>query len=396
MKISGTLALAGGLLVAAFAAPAMAQNNAVKFGVLLPLSGPGAIAGASAVAGTNLAAKEVNQAGGILGRQIVVIPADDQGDPTRGVSEARRLAQQEKVSFVFGSLASPITLAALPIFTEARILQLSGSGAPELTPERGPYHFSVSADAVAQGEAMVDYALNGAKAKRVAIITDKNPNFLGVVEIMKRNATARGATIVGTEEYEMRQTDMSAQALSLRRLNPDLLIVVGVLPEDTANVIKATNEIGWKVPIAIGMGAGATAQAMLKVVPANEMPAGLVGQNYLSMTYCPSDPVGQSAVPVVLGKLKAELPDYDRYLGTSLVFGYDAVYIAKQVFEAVKSFDGEAAAKWIEANSARIDAAFNKYSGTKERHFLVGANSVTMTEKPWERRADGLSKRVGC
>jgi branched-chain amino acid transport system substrate-binding protein len=374
---------------------AAAQTEPVKFGALLPLSGPAAIAGKSGVAAIEVALKDINEAGGILGRRIELVQADDQSDPTKGVGEARRLAQIERVRFVFGSFISPVSLAAMPVFTEAKVLQFSSTAAKEATPEYGPYHFSISADGEAQGQNLVDYSLDVAKYKKVAILADNLSNNKAAVDATKVHAAKRGLTITDIQEFEGRTTDMTPQLLSLRRGAPEAVIVVNSFPADTGHIIRNRSEIGWKIPIVLALGTSSQAPGILTVVSADLM-TDVVGQNNIGMTYCSSDAVGQGPVPKALARMKGAIPDYDKMLSSAMVLGYDAMMIVRQVFTATKSFDAAPAARWIEDNSTRIDSIASRFSGSKTRHYLVGSTGIAMVDKPHQRREDGLFRRVGC
>jgi branched-chain amino acid transport system substrate-binding protein len=387
------LALAVG---AAASGPAQAQSKQpIKFGLMAPVTGGGAILGASMTAGLKATVKEINDNGGILGRQVEVVIADDQGDPTIGVGEARRLSQIEKVDFVFGPFNSAITIPSLPIFTQAKVLQFSSTGAKEATAEAGPYHFSISADGDSQGIGYIDYAVDGAKVKKISILSDGTPLYLAAVEAAKPAADKRGVTILDVTQFKPKDTDMTPQLLAMRRANPELLFIIGIYPQDAAYAIKSAQDIGWTVPIALGLGAGAQAGGLLQVLTPDKM-QGVVAQQFLGSTYCSSDPVGQGPVPKVLAKMKTDIPDYAKLLSPVLLLAHDAAYGAKQAYEGAGTTDAVKAAAWIEQNADKIVVAQNKYSASKTRHFMVGANSVTMVEKPWEVRADGLYKRFGC
>jgi branched-chain amino acid transport system substrate-binding protein len=388
-RLTLAIALAAGGPVAA------QSSQPIKFGLMVPVTGAGALLGASMTAGLKQSVKEINDGGGILGRKIEIIVSDDQGDPTIGVGEARRLAQVEKVDFVFGPFASAIIIPSLPIFTQAKALQFSSTGAKEATAEAGPYHFSVSADGDAQGIGYIDYAVDIAKVKRISILADGTPLYLAALEAAKEQAAKRGVTIVDVAQFKPKDTDMTPQLLAMRRGNPELLFVIGISPQDASYAIKSAQDITWEVPIAVGLGAGAQSAGMLQVLPADKL-KGVVGQQFLGFTYCTSDPVGQGPVPKVLAKMKAEIPDYGKLLSGSLLLSHDAAYAAKQAYEGAGAIDAVKTAAWIEQNADKIVAAGNKYSASKTRHFLVGANSVTMVDKPWEAREDGLYKRVGC
>src|SRR4051812_24602477 len=82
---------------ALIALPALAQSTEpIKIGTLFSMTGFGAVVGASSMTALNMSLKDINDAGGIMGRKVVVVQGDDQSDATIAVGEAKRLAFREK------------------------------------------------------------------------------------------------------------------------------------------------------------------------------------------------------------------------------------------------------------------------------------------------------------
>jgi len=385
-------------LFASASATALAQSaNVLKIGSLMPMTGPGGVTGLSYVAGLQAAIKEVNDAGGILGRQIVLIVADDAGDPTQGVNEGRRLAQSEKVSFVIGSAASTITLAVMPIFTETKVLQFSSTGANDATPQKGPYHFStLSTGGEAQALNYINYALNIAKVKKIAILSDSSPLYRDLTDIMQKIAPARGLTITSAELFDPRAPDLLPHLLRARRGNPDMLWQLGLYPVDTVTTMKGLKELKWDVPLSLGLGGGAQASTLPTIMPADQL-LPYTGQTFTAVTYCSNTAVGDAPLPKLMNKLRPAIPNLDKMVPTSVAGGYDTIYILKQVYTATGSFDTPTAATWIENNVDKINSVLFKFAKSPgNAHFLVGESSMAMAENPHIKRADGLVKRAGC
>src|SRR3954468_22439802 len=148
-------ALRRALLVATvlgWAAPVavVAQAPTIRIGELFDITGGGASAAEAAKLGTDIAIAEINGTGGIGGRKIEVISADTQTDPTVGVGEMKRLVQQEKVEAIIGPLISQVLLASLPVANEAKIPEIGATGSELITPQTGPYYFSLLINAASQ------------------------------------------------------------------------------------------------------------------------------------------------------------------------------------------------------------------------------------------------------
>jgi ABC-type branched-subunit amino acid transport system substrate-binding protein len=170
------------------------QRQPIKIGAMIPLTGGGATVGESGQIAVELAVRNINAAGGIAGRPVQLVIADYQTDATSGVSEAKRLVYQEKVDIMVGPTYSQVTLAVLPILNEAKIATINVSGSERLTPEVGPYAFSMLANAEAQSKLMVDYAVRSMKVQSAAILTDVGAQAKTAVEAMKAELAARKIT----------------------------------------------------------------------------------------------------------------------------------------------------------------------------------------------------------
>lgn len=106
----------------------------IKLGIVAPLSGPNARYGSFATRGAELAAKEINDAGGVGGLKIEIFTGDSQGTPVEGVSATRRVIDQNGVDYVIGDVSSSVTLAMQPVAEEAGVLLLNAASSnPKIT-----------------------------------------------------------------------------------------------------------------------------------------------------------------------------------------------------------------------------------------------------------------------
>jgi len=160
--------------IAAITASAQAPRPPIKLGAMIPITGSGATVGESGQIAVELAVKNINAAGGIAGRQVQLVLADYQTEATVGVGEAKRLVFQEKIELLVGPTYSQVTLAVLPTLNEAKIPSINVSGSERLTPQVGPYAFSMLANAEAQSKVMVDHAVRVMKVQSAAIMSDSS------------------------------------------------------------------------------------------------------------------------------------------------------------------------------------------------------------------------------
>jgi ABC-type branched-subunit amino acid transport system substrate-binding protein len=386
------------LVVAAVlvAGPALAQapRGPIKVGAMIPLTGSGATVGESGQIAVELAVRNINAAGGIGGRPIQLVIADYQTDATAGVSEAKRLVHQEKVELVIGPTYSQVTLAVLPILNEARIPSVNVSGSERLTPEVGPYAFSMLANAEAQSKLMIDHAVRALRMQSAAILTDTGAQAKTAVEAMRAELAARKLKLAGAQEYQYRQTDMTPQLLTLRRASPDVLLLFTSNGEDTGNMVKSANELGWDIKVVGSFGATFSGPALK--IAGKDAYRNLVAVNYKGFSYCPAEPTAKGFQDFV-GQVKAFKPAaFDRQPLSYLSLWYDAVYVLKAAVEgAGGKTDGPSVAAWLEANSRSFRGINSGLTASKATHFLVGPDALTVVY-PDRQREGGLLERVGC
>ncbi len=382
------------VVLASLSAAAQAQRTPIKMGAMIPLTGGGATVGESAQIAVELAVRNINAAGGIAGRPVQLVIADYQTDATAGVSEVKRLVHQEKIEIMVGPTYSQVTLAVLPILNEAKIATVNVSGSERLTPEVGPYAFSMLANAEAQSKLMVDHAIRSMKIQSAAILTDVGAQAKTAVEAMKAELAARKVKLAGAQEYQYRQTDMTPQLLTLRRANPDVMLLFTSNGEDTGNMVKSQNDLGWPVRVVGSFGATFSGPAMK--IAGKDAYKNLVAVNYKGFSYCPQDPASQGFQQWV-DQVKAFKPAaFERQPLSYLSLWYDAVYVMKAAVEGTGGkTEGPSIAAWLEANSASFRGINSGLTASKSTHFLVGPEALTIVY-PDRQRPGGLLERVGC
>jgi branched-chain amino acid transport system substrate-binding protein len=371
-----------------------ASRGPIKIGAMIPLTGGGATVGESGQIAVELAAKHINAAGGIGGRQIQLVIADYQTDATAGVSEIKRLVHQEKIEMMVGPTYSQVTLAVLPILNDAKIATINVSGSERLTPEVGPYAFSMLANAEAQSKLMVDFAITAMKIKSAAILTDVGAQAKTAVEAMKAELARRNIKLTGQQEYQYRQTDMTPQLLTLRRGNPDVILLFTSNGEDTGNMVKSQNELGWNVKVVGSFGATFSGPALK--IAGKDAYKNLIAVNYKGFSYCPND-APATGFQKWIGEVRAHKPAaFERQPLSYLSLWYDTLYVLKAAVEGTGGkTDGPSIAAWIEQNSRSIKAINTGLTASKQTHFLVGPDALTMVY-PDRVRDGGLLERVDC
>jgi branched-chain amino acid transport system substrate-binding protein len=223
---------AAGLLLAAsalgtVAGPAAAQGT-IKFAAAGPMTGPSAETGIRMRAGIELAVKEINAAGGIAGKQVVIDFFDDEGKPEGAASVAQKIASDSDVVAVIGHINSSASMAALPIYSRAGLTQTSGNSSSwKLTHMGFNNIFRVIINDQGQSPVLTRHLVVNEKRKRIAIIYENSDYGKGALDSARKTAAELGAEVVAAETYQPGvDRDFAAQLTKIKAANPDALILI--------------------------------------------------------------------------------------------------------------------------------------------------------------------------
>src|SRR5215210_789415 len=229
-------------------------GGVIKVGVYGDLSGQTSSFGQSTRNGSQMAADEINAAGGINGRQVQLIHEDDQGEPGKAATVTAKLINQDQVRALIGEVASSNSIAAAPHAQEAKVPMISPSSTNPKVTQIGDYIFRVCFIDPFQGEVMAKFAANSLKAKRAAILFDSNSDYSkGLIQYFKQSFIKLGGQIVAEQAYAQRDRDFSGQLTNIRSANPDVIYVPGYYQE-VGVIAKQTKQLGIKAPLLGGDG----------------------------------------------------------------------------------------------------------------------------------------------
>lgn len=225
----------------------------IKIGGNLELSGGIASFGKNALNGARLAIKEVNNAGGILGRQIELIVEDNASEPSEAANAMAALISRDKVVAVIGAVASSNTLAAARLAEDYRIPIISPTSTnPRVTVENGKvkrYVFRGAFIDPYQGKLMARFAAGRLGARTAAVIIDRTSDYSKSVALMFNTTfIANGGRIVAQEAYLQKDQDFREQLLRIQNANPDIIFIPGYYDE-AGNIIRQARELGILSPL---------------------------------------------------------------------------------------------------------------------------------------------------
>lgn len=230
-----------------------AAADKAQFGVIAPLSGGAAHYGTNFWRGVQMAAEEINKAGGVSigGRKVELEPisCDDEFKSDKSVNCGRRLSSMNHVPMIM----TPASLSAFPLmgFNEKMgFLLMATSQSPSFT-EKGNkliVRFVNNVDRTMDqwmGLLLKQLGRTSAPAKSVAIMEVNTQLGKEWVQSFEREWKKRGLQIVGKVSYDANETDFYPQLTSILPAKPDIIVLTTV-DEPSAIVIKQARELGFK------------------------------------------------------------------------------------------------------------------------------------------------------
>jgi branched-chain amino acid transport system substrate-binding protein len=234
-------------LVGALAAPALAlaQGTPIRIGVVTPLSGTYAGIGQQVKWGLDLAAAQINAAGGVMGRRLELIYEDEEANPAVATQKAEKLFQVNKVDFLTGTVNSGSTLAVGQVAERnGRLIATTVSFADSITSDKcSPNVFRVNARAGMQAAALAEWL---AKDKPQANVFYLGPDYemgRSTVAAFKAAAESKGARTVGEVFAPLDNKDYSPFFGQIRSSRP-AVIYTSVAGNDTVRLFTQMAEFG--------------------------------------------------------------------------------------------------------------------------------------------------------
>ncbi len=237
------------ILSVSLVSPAFA--NTIKIGVGGAHSGELASYGVPTLNAARLVAEEYNAKGGVLGKKIEIIAADDQCKPELAPNAATSLLSQGVVGVV-GMICSGATVAALPIFNDAKMVVISPSATtPDLTlGGKNKTFFRTIGHDFSQAAVSSKFIATKVQPKTVAFLHDNSEYGKGFAEAVRDNLKKdnKNIKVVLFEAVTTGASDYSAVVRKLRRENADFLVWGGYLPE-AAKIVNNMHELEVNIPL---------------------------------------------------------------------------------------------------------------------------------------------------
>ena len=305
------------------------SQDVIKIANIVELSGAGATSGTNFKNGVELAVKEINASGGILGKKIQTTTADTQSNP--GVAKGlTQKAIDNDVFAIFGPVFSGSIMVSMAESRRAEVPNFTGGEAAGITEQGNPYIFRTSFTQATAMPKVARYITDQAKLKTIAIIYVNNDYGKGGLDSLKKALANSPTKILAEISTESGQVDFSAAVLKAKQSNADAVFAYSN-EEESARILRELKKQGWNKLII-----GETTLTGQKVIElAGDAANGAIAHVGLTV---------DAPLPAIRAfRIKFE-KEYKYVSDHNGMKGYSGVYILKSAIEKVGKLDRKAVA----------------------------------------------------
>jgi branched-chain amino acid transport system substrate-binding protein len=374
---------------------ALADETELKIGWIKPLTGPLASSFEPLYIPGDIAFAEINNGGGILGRKLVKVEADDEGSPAKGTVMTRKLIEQG-VKFILGPVGSSQAISSLEVSTPAKIIQAAYATADDVGQGKHyPYHYQFNFSSAAQVQCHVQY-LVALGVKKAGILVEDSAAGSSSRDAMRKLMPANGIEIVSEQVFGIKTADMTP---FLRKLRADGVQAIDSHISNNGDVTQyliGLSRLHWQ-PISVGH-TGLLFGGTPGAIPTDARYKDVYAATYRALTYTDTDKPPPRVEAFARQIISSNVPD--ALLGPAATSPfYDFLIALKAAAEKAKSLDTEAVKVALDSG-APIEGLFGPMTFSAERHSAYGSDVVAMavvnsTDEPLSKETKGLFRRRG-
>jgi len=329
------------------------NNDVVRVGAIFPLSGSMAFYGNESRDGALLAIEEINAAGGILEKQLVMISEDDEGNAEKAVSVFTKLTVKDKISFLIGSSTSAPTQAISTLAQNNKVILISPSATNISVTAAGDFVFRTCFIDSFQGVVGAEFAYDYLESRNAAVLYDSGADYnTGLAGMFRDQFIALGGRIVAYEAYQTGDEDFNAQITRIRASYPDVVYLPNYLKDVKLQAVQLRN-LGVMSALVGGDGWDGVVD-----LGGDELLNSYWSSGFTADT---TDTKGKAFVDAFLAK-------YNRTASQFAALGYDTIMLLADGIKAAGSFDTEAVKDAI--------AGIGGYYATGSIRFDPGRNPI--------------------
>jgi branched-chain amino acid transport system substrate-binding protein len=329
------LKLIGLALGASLALSGAAFADDLTIALATSITGSEAATGLNMKNGAQMAVADINAAGGVLGKHLVLDIEDDACDPKQARSVAEKIAGA-KIPFVAGHYCSSSSIPASEAYADGNVLQISPGSTNPLFTERKLWNVArVCGRDDQQGAVAGDYIAKNFPGKNVAILDDKTTYGKGLADETRKALNKAGITEKLNDSYNKGDKDFSAIVSKLKLANIDVLMVGGY-HQEMALILRQMRDQGLKTVL---MGGDAMADKQFASVTCAAAEGTL-------FTFGP-DPRKKPTAAAIVQKFKANNIDPEGYT----LYAYSALQVWSQAVAKAKTIDPKTVMDTIKAGA---------------------------------------------
>lgn len=224
------------------------SENPFVVGVVAPTTGRLADSGRAQLAAMRAAAEAVNSSGGIDGREVQVVHADDQADPTKTLEALQRLDGDHDLDMVVPGITSSSVLASVDWLTEQELLSFAVPPTAQLSESSAaPFHFMTSYPTGPSHQSSIRMLKDELGAESVALLVPNDALGKVIEERFPPALEAEDIEVTGVEVYDPTGVDYTSQINKLRDTSPGHLVISG-FGASVGVILDGIAITGWDVP----------------------------------------------------------------------------------------------------------------------------------------------------
>lgn len=294
------------------------SGDEILIGHYASMTGENSAFGNESKPGADLAIKQINAQGGVLGKQLRLENQDDQSKQEEAKTVATAFASNGKIVAVVGEISSGRSLAAGPVLQRAGIPMVSPASTNPNVTKVGDYIFRVCYIDPFQGYVMAKFAKDDLKATKVAIMRDQGNDYsVGLANVFKEEFPKMGGQIAIDVSYSAKDSDFRSQLAQVKSSGAEAIFIPGYYSE-IGTIARQAREQGINAPFLGGDGWDSS-----KLVEGAGGPGKALEGSFFATHYSKTDkkPVIQKFVEAYRAEYKQDPPSCNTALA------YDAVMI---------------------------------------------------------------------
>lgn len=202
------------------------KSETIKIGTIQSTSGQVSAYGIQARDAIVMAIEELNDQGGVLGKQLELVVEDDEANPEKTTNAFKKLTAKDKVVGIIGALISKCTLAITKEAQAKKTILLTATSTNDTVTDAGDYIFRSCYNDSFQGKVNAQYAYETLGKRRAAILYDiTNDYSKGLTTNFKDKFEELGGEIVIMESYSSGDKDFNAQLTKIKAVQPEVLFI---------------------------------------------------------------------------------------------------------------------------------------------------------------------------